>query len=135
LKDEEKNKTYETGAWAQERTELKHDLQSGKGRETTKDEIGKATLSNWNGRENALKCKCKISIKVNVERRQGLKVITDRNMTRNGIETKLARHQRRGSGQWQSRWGIILEQGWKRGGFKGYVQSKREGKGIDITKV
>ena len=72
-------------------------MQSGKGRETTKDKIGKATLSNLNGRENALKCRCKISIKVNVKRRQGLKVITDRNTTRDGIETKLAMNQRRGA--------------------------------------
>jgi hypothetical protein len=42
---------------------------------------------------------------------------------------------KKGDNQWGSRWGIILEKGWKRGGFKGYVQSKCEDKGIDITRV
>jgi hypothetical protein len=42
---------------------------------------------------------------------------------------------KKGSSQWWNRWGIIPEQGWKRGGFKGYVQGKQEGKGIDITRV
>jgi hypothetical protein len=43
-------------------------LQSDKGGETTKDELGKTTLSNQNGRENALKCKYNINIKVNIEK-------------------------------------------------------------------
>jgi hypothetical protein len=38
------------------------------GRETTKDKMGKTMLSNWNGREKALKCMYKINIKVNTER-------------------------------------------------------------------
>jgi hypothetical protein len=93
-KDEEKNNTYETGAWAQQKIELRQDLQSDKGGETTNDEIGKTTPSNWNGREKALKCRYKISIKVNIERWQGLKVITDRSMTMDGIGTTLARRQK-----------------------------------------
>jgi hypothetical protein len=46
LKDEGKNKTHEIGASAPQKTELRQDLQSGKGGETTKSEIGKTTLSN-----------------------------------------------------------------------------------------
>jgi hypothetical protein len=65
LKDEKKDKTYEIGAWAQQRMELKH-LQIGKGGETTKDGIGKTTLSNCNGSEEALKCRYKISIMVKI---------------------------------------------------------------------
>jgi hypothetical protein len=50
-KDEEKNKPYETRAQARQRMELKQDLQSDTGGETTKDGIGKTTLSNYNERE------------------------------------------------------------------------------------
>jgi hypothetical protein len=38
------------------------------GRGTTKEELGKTTLSNRNGRENALKCRYNISIKINIEK-------------------------------------------------------------------
>jgi hypothetical protein len=40
-----------------------------------------------------------------------------------------------GSNWWWNRGGIILEQGWKRGGFKEEIQGKHEGKDIDITRV
>ena len=48
--------------------ELKQDSQSGKGGETTKDGIGKTTLTNRSVREEDLKCRNMISIKVNIER-------------------------------------------------------------------
>jgi hypothetical protein len=61
---------------------------------TTKDKIGKTTPSNKNGRGEALKYIYKISIKVNIERQQGLKVIIDSSTTRGGVETKIARRQK-----------------------------------------
>jgi hypothetical protein len=64
-----------------------------------------------------------------------VKVITGNHTTKDVFEENLARCWRRGSSQWWDRWGIILEHGWKRGGFKGYAQDKHEGKGIDITRV
>jgi hypothetical protein len=90
-------------------------LQSSKGEETTKDEIGKTKLLNWNGREKALKCRCKISIRVNTNYD---KVITNRSMTSGRGETKLARRQKGKVTEGEIGTTPLLKLGWKRGGFK-----------------
>jgi hypothetical protein len=44
--------------------------------------------------KKASKCRYKISLKVNIKKWQGLKVIIDSSMPRDGVETKLARWQK-----------------------------------------
>jgi hypothetical protein len=78
--------------------------------------MGKASLLKWNG-IGGFKMQVHDKHQSKDWGMTRVKVITYKHSWRGVFQTKLARRQRRGSNQW-SGWGITLEQGQKRGGFK-----------------